>query len=88
MEKIEIEYKGKKYPAYEVEMSDVYNGINGLTLVSNEDLFNATYDDVMNGEKEASNLDNKIWFYCQNYVFENELSYKQLIKYLKNAMKC
>ena len=87
MEKIEIEYNGKKYPAFEVKYNDVYTDENDAdVIVSVVSLWEAMEDAYYCDDEEAIELDNTIFYYCEDSFINRNPSYEELVSYLKKVL--
>ena len=92
MEKRYIEYKKNKYPVYEINLVDVYDDQteNYYTFVAGNELYDALEDDGLlndDANKEVVDIDNEIFFYCDDDFFNSNPTYEELIEYLKENIK-
>lgn len=92
MEKRYIEYKKNKYPVYEINLVDVYDDQteNYYTFVAGNELYDALEDDGLlndDANKEVVDIDNEIFFYCDDDLFNSNPTYEELIEYLKENIK-
>lgn len=76
MEKMEITYKGEKYPYREVELEDGNIVLVSTTALSDEIFIGLSHDD-----EKAENIDDMIYF----YLTEDEwlLSDKEVVELIK-----
>lgn len=92
MEKIYIEYKKNKYPVYEINLVDIYDDQreNSYTFVAGDGLLGVLEDDGLyndNVPQEVINVDNQIFFYCDDDFLNSNPTYEGLIEYLKENLK-
>ena len=88
----EIEYNGKMFPVADIEGYKIdsecpktdYLGMPIMYSVSTERLNSELKSGLDCGDKEAEEIDNEIFFYCDNGFLEGNPSEEDVIKYFKN----
>lgn len=92
MEKSYFEYNGEKYLAYSVNLLDIYSDQKEdlYTFVAGEELFDALEEGGLlndDASKEVVNIDEQIFFYCDDAFIHSNPTYEELVKYLRNFVK-
>lgn len=87
MEVSYIEWKGKSYPCVEVDMSDVVDCESETTTVADEGLWDAIKEDFEEGDADAVRIDEEIWFYADSDMFKDGVTYKDMVKHLKEYIE-
>jgi hypothetical protein len=91
MERSTIIYKEKEYPTFtfnahlvfeEVPEHDCF-GVPTQYTVAEAELWDAIKDDWVNKDTTAINVDESIYFYCENGIISDGHSDEEIIEYLK-----
>ena len=80
-----IEYKGKKYPARDIDKVPNFED-EGTVTVAEHSLLDAMEQDYDNEDKEAHAIDNEIFFYVEYGFLTKNPSDDELRSYLKNFL--
>ena len=91
MEKRYINFLNKSYPAYEINLVDVYDDQKEdcVTLVAQESLWELldTLIFFCTGlDDAAESIDNQIFFYCEEGFIESDPTDRELLKYLEENL--
>lgn len=82
-----VEYKGKSYPTRWVYLMNVlFKGQCELVQVADYTLFAAMEEDYEKGAREAVEIDNDIYFYCEPGFIASEPTDDEIIEYLKKNL--
>jgi len=76
-----IDYKGKKYPARDIDNVPGYED-EGTVTVADYALWEAIEEDYNNEDEEAHAIDNEIFFYAANGLLEKNPSDEMLRNYI------
>ena len=84
MKKYYEQWKGEKFPVRTItlpESWDYYSPVN----VADYELWKAIEEDCDNGNKDAIELDNSIFFFCDSGFIESDPTDEEIIKYLQTT---
>lgn len=81
MTKNYVEYNGKKFPVRTVNLSSVSSYYTDVDVADYE-LFAAIESDYDEGKREAVEIDNSIFFYCDSGFIESDPTDEEIIDYL------
>lgn len=84
MTKNYVEYNGKKFPVRTVNLSSVSSYYTDVDVADYE-LFAVIESDYDEGKREAVEIDNSIFFYCDSGFIESDPTDEEIIDYL---VKC
>lgn len=80
-----IEYKGKKYPARDINKVPNFED-EGTVTVAEHSLWDAMEQDYDNEDKEAHAIDNEIFFYVEYGFLTKNPADDELRSYLKKLL--
>jgi len=81
-----IEYKGKEYPIFTINMGDVCDTNSCETWVSEVRLWEAIENDFNDEVEEAVEIDNSIVYYLPDGFLKEGTTYEEVIEYVKQNM--
>jgi len=84
MNKSFIEYQGRNYPIRTVDLGSVSSYYKEVD-VADYDLFNAIENEYEKGVREAVEIDNSIFFYCDSGFIASDPTDEEIVDYL---VKC
>lgn len=84
MNKSFIEYQGESYPVRTVDLSNVSSYYTEVD-VADFDLFHAIENEYDKGVREAVEIDNSIFFYCDSGFIASDPTDEKIVDYL---IKC
>ena len=87
MKRITLSYNGLEYSAIEIEAykidKDVTDKNLAYTICDIEFWWDVLERPCMNGDKEANEIDNMIYYYCDSGFCDSEPTEEQVIEYFK-----
>lgn len=88
MKKDYIEYNGKKYDAYHINISDIFEDdySNSDVIVSVLSLNDALSKGLLNKEKEANEVDDSIFYYVDDDFMNSNPTYEELVEHVTNCI--
>jgi len=78
MEKYNVEWRGKSYPARVVQLPEVLGGYE--VSVTTTDIYDAYEAELNNGNKEAVALDNTLYFFFGNGFIESDPTDEEIVQ--------
>ena len=85
MERISIDYCGKCYSVILISLDKVSDiSSSEMVRIADVSLWDAIEEDYDNGVRDAVDLDNDIYFYCDYGVIDSFKSELDVIKYFEN----
>lgn len=83
MEKSYINYKGTDYPVIEIELSKISDiDSNEVVIIADYELFSDIEEDYEKGVRDAIDVDNMIYFYCDSGFIASNPTEKEIIDYM------
>ena len=88
MEKDYIKYNGNEYIAYHINISDIFEDdySNSDVIVSVLSLNDALSEGLLNQEKEANEVDDRIFFYVSDDFMNSNPTYEELVEHVLNCI--
>lgn len=84
MQKSYVEWKGRKYPVRTLDLPEEWDYYNPVS-VADVELWCSIEEECNNGNKEAEEIDNSIFYYCDSGFVDSDPTDEEIIKYLQNA---
>ena len=84
MKKYFEKWKGENFPVREINLPESWGYYNPVD-VADVELWNAIEEDYNNGNKEAEEIDNSIFYYCDSGFIASDPTDEKIIKHLQTA---
>jgi hypothetical protein len=79
-------YKGKVYPVFRVDLSDLIDCNSVKTLVADDSLWEDMEEDFYKDDKEAVSVDENIYYYLPKGFLDTNPSYEEVINKLRSCV--
>lgn len=78
-----IEYNGRKFPYRDIAASRLDQECNGMVKIADTELWNEIMGDYDAGLREAHDIDNSIFYYCDSGFIANDPTDEEIIMHIK-----